>query len=123
MHFQYAPHAEMKFVACLRGAVFDVAVDLRSGSSTFLHWYTTILNAYNQKSLLIPEGFAHGFQALTDDCELLYLHTAAHASEAEDGLHPQDPRLAIIWPLPITEMSVRDVSHPNITHDFQGILL
>ena len=83
LHFQHPPHAETKLVSCLRGAIFDVAVDLRSGSPTFLQWHGEILTATNLKSLLIPEGYAHGFQALTEDCELIYLHTAAHHPEAE----------------------------------------
>jgi dTDP-4-dehydrorhamnose 3,5-epimerase len=80
MHFQTAPFAETKFVSCLRGEVFDVAVDLRAGSPTFLQWHGEILSAGNQRSLLIPEGFAHGFQTLSADCEMLYLHTHPLAS-------------------------------------------
>ena len=121
MHFQRPPHAETKIVGCLRGAVFDVAVDLRRGSATFLHWHGEILSADNHASLLIPEGFAHGFQALTEDCEMLYLHTAAYEPAAEAGLNPQDPRLAIRWPLPIGEMSARDAAHPLIADGFEGL--
>jgi dTDP-4-dehydrorhamnose 3,5-epimerase len=121
MHFQYAPHAEMKFVSCLRGSVFDVAVDLRKESPTFLHWHAELLSADNHKALAIPEGFAHGFQTLTDDCEMLYLHTAAYAPGAEAGLNPQDAKLAIEWPLPICEMSPRDAAHAPITADFEGV--
>lgn len=121
MHFQYAPHAEMKFVSCLRGAVFDVAVDLRKDSPTFLHWHAELLSADNHKTFAIPEGFAHGFQTLTDDCEMLYLHTAAYAPGAEAGLNPQDAKLAITWPLPIGEMSPRDAAHAPIAGDFEGV--
>ncbi|MDR2186446.1 MAG: dTDP-4-dehydrorhamnose 3,5-epimerase family protein [Azonexus sp.] len=121
MHFQYAPHAEMKLVSCLRGEVFDVAVDLRKNSPTFLHWHAELLSADNHKTLAIPEGFAHGFQTLTDDCELLYLHTASYAPNAEAGLNPQDARLVIQWPLPIAEMSPRDATHPAIAADFEGV--
>ncbi len=123
MHFQYAPHAEMKFVSCLRGLVFDVAVDLRKGSPTFLQWHAELLSADNHKTLAIPEGFAHGFQTLTDDCEMLYLHTAAYAPGAEAGLNPQDAKLAIAWPLPIAEISPRDVAHALIADDFVGVVL
>lgn len=123
MHFQSAPHAEMKFVSCLRGIVFDVAVDLRKGSSTFLHWHAELLSAENLKTLVVPEGFAHGFQTLTDDCEMLYLHTAAYAPGAEAGLHPQDVKLAIAWPQQIAEMSPRDAAFPPIAADFEGVLL
>lgn len=121
MHYQRAPHAEMKIVSCLRGTVFDVAVDLRLGSPTFLHWHAELLSHDNHKTLVIPEGFAHGFQNLTDDCEMLYLHTAAYAPNAEGGLNPRDPRLAIAWPLPISEMSPRDGGHAPIAEDFVGI--
>lgn len=121
MHFQTPPHAETKLVTCLRGRVFDVAVDVRAGSPSFLRWHAVELDAAGARTYLIPEGFAHGFQALTDDCELLYLHTAAHAAGSEAGLHPQDPALAIEWPLPITEISPRDAAHPRVTSAFRGV--
>jgi len=123
MHFQVPPHAEIKVVSCIRGEVFDVGVDLREGSPTFLCWHGEMLSAGNQHSLIIPEGFAHGFQALTEDCELLYLHTAPYHPEAEGGMSPVDPRLSIAWPLDITEMSERDRRHPPLTEEFKGITL
>lgn len=123
MHFQLPPHAEMKLVTCLRGAVWDVGLDLRAGSPTFLQWRAVELSALNGHALLIPEGCAHGFQALTDECELLYLHTAAYAPQAEAGFNAQDSALAIAWPLPITEMSERDRQHPALHSDFAGIVL
>jgi dTDP-4-dehydrorhamnose 3,5-epimerase len=122
MHFQYAPHSEMKLVSCLRGSVFDVAVDLRKDSPTFLHWHAEVLSADNHKTFAIPEGFAHGFQTLTDDCEMLYLHTSAYAPGAEAGLNPQDVTLAIAWPLPIAEISPRDAAHAPIAADFEGVV-
>lgn len=121
LHFQYPPHAEQKFVSCLRGEVFDVAVDLRQGSSTFLQWHAERLSADNQRSLLIPQGFAHGFQALSDDCELLYLHSMPYAPDAEGALHVRDPALAIAWPLPVAALSPRDASHPLVDSSFMGI--
>jgi dTDP-4-dehydrorhamnose 3,5-epimerase len=121
MHFQRPPHAEAKLVSCLRGEVWDVAVDVRQGSPTFLRWHAERLSADNGQALLIPAGFAHGFQALNDDVELLYCHSAAHAAHAEAGLNPQDPRLAIAWPLPITELSARDAGHARITPAFEGV--
>ena len=121
MHFQHPPHAEMKFVTCLHGEVWDVAVDLRLGSPTFLHWHAEHLSADNRRTLLIPEGFAHGFQTLVDDSELLYLHTAAYRADAEGALNAIDPRLAINWPLPIAERSVRDQSHPWLDDGFSGM--
>jgi dTDP-4-dehydrorhamnose 3,5-epimerase len=121
MHFQRPPHAEMKLVSCLRGEVFDVAVDLRKDSPTFLHWRAEVLNESNHKTFVIPEGFAHGFQTLTDDCELLYLHTAAYAPDAEAALNALDSRLGLLWPMPITERSVRDQHHTMLTPDFSGL--
>ena len=121
LHFQYPPHAETKFVSCLRGEVFDVAVDLRRGSPTFLHWHAEILSADNHKTLVVPDGFAHGFQTLTKDCELLYLHTSAYHEDAEGGLNARDPRLDIQWPLAIAEQSTRDAAHPFVSNDFRGI--
>lgn len=121
LHFQRPPHAEDKLVSCLRGAVFDVAVDLRAGSPTFLRWHAATLSAENHLSLLIPRGFAHGFQALLDDCEMLYAHTAAHVADAEGGLHPQDAGLAIAWPLPVVELSARDRAWPRLAEGFRGL--
>lgn len=121
MHFQHPPHAEMKLVNCVRGSVFDVAVDLRAGSPTFLQWHAEELSAENRRSLLIPEGFAHGFQTLSDDCEMLYLHSMPYVQSAEGALNPQDPALALNWPLAITELSERDRLHPNLTEQFTGL--
>ena len=122
MHFQRSPHAEIKFVSCLRGEVFDVAVDLRHNSPTFLRWHAELLSADNHKTLVIPEGFAHGFQTLTDDCEMLYFHTAPYQPGAEAGLNAQDPKLAIKWPLSVAVLSEHDGSHPMLTNEFMGFL-
>lgn len=123
MHFQRPPHSEMKLVSCIRGEVWDVALDVRASSLTFLHWHVERLSAQNGRALLIPEGFAHGFQTLTDDVEMLYCHSTAYVAEAEAGLRPQDERLAIAWPLPITELSARDAGHPLIETGFEGVRL
>jgi dTDP-4-dehydrorhamnose 3,5-epimerase len=123
MHFQRPPYAETKLVSCIRGEIFDVAVDLRRHSRTFLQWHAEVLSAANQRSLLIPEGFAHGFQALTADCELVYVHTAPYAPQAEGAVSAADPRLGIAWPLEITEMSDRDRGHALLTETFEGIEL
>jgi dTDP-4-dehydrorhamnose 3,5-epimerase len=120
LHFQYPPHAETKLVHCLRGEVFDVAVDLRRDSPTFLHWHAEVLSAENHRTLVIPEGFAHGFQALVGECEMLYFHTAAYRQEAEGGLHPEDPRIAIRWPLPVAGLSPRDTARSMLDRDFEG---
>lgn len=123
LHFQHPPYAEYKIVTCLRGEVYDVAVDIRRGSPTFLKWHGEILTRENGKSLLIPEGFAHGFQTLTDECELLYLHTAPYKHDKEEALNVSDPRIGILWPLPIGNLSERDRSHPFVGDDFEGIIL
>jgi dTDP-4-dehydrorhamnose 3,5-epimerase len=121
MHYQVPPSAEAKIVSCLGGIAFDVAVDIRRDSPTFLQWHAETLDTENRLSLFIPEGFAHGFQALSDDCELLYFHTAPYDPEAERGMHPQEPRLAIAWPLAVGHLSERDDSHPVLAADFDGI--
>lgn len=121
LHFQRPPHAEMKLVSCLRGEIWDVAVDVRADSPTFLLWHAETLSAENGRALLIPEGFAHGFQSLSDNVELIYCHSAAYEPTSETGLSWNDPALNIAWPLPITEMSARDRAHPLIGSDFQGI--
>jgi dTDP-4-dehydrorhamnose 3,5-epimerase len=121
LHFQHPPHAEMKLVSCLRGEVWDLALDLRAGSPTFLQWHAERLSADNGAALLIPEGVAHGFQTLTDDVEMLYCHSAAYTAGAEGGLNPRDARLAIAWPLPISEISERDRRHPALGDDFKGV--
>jgi dTDP-4-dehydrorhamnose 3,5-epimerase len=121
LHFQYPPHEETKFVHCLRGQVFDVAVDLRQSSPTFLHWHAEILDERNFRTLVIPAGFAHGFQTLSDNCEMLYFHTAAYVREAEGGLNSRDSRLAISWPLPVSGLSPRDAGHPMLSDDFKGL--
>jgi dTDP-4-dehydrorhamnose 3,5-epimerase len=121
MHFQKAPHAEIKLVTCVRGEVFDVAVDLRAGSPTFLQWFAERLSPENGRAMLIPEGFAHGFQALTTDCELIYLHSFAYTPASEGGINALDSRLGIAWPQTITERSARDKDHPMLTADFQGV--
>ena len=123
LHFQYPPHAEAKVVSCIRGKIFDVAVDVRRGSPTFLKWYGDILSSENQNSLLIPEGFAHGFQTITADCELLYLHTADYSADAEGALHHADPQIGISWPLSVTELSAHDQNHPYVDESFLGVEL
>lgn len=123
MHFQRPPYAEMKLVTCMRGRVWDVAVDIRAGSATFLKWHAEELSDENNRSMLIPEGFAHGFQALTNDVELLYMHSASYHAEAEGGLNPRDASLGVRWPLAVSEISERDQAHPAVAGDFPGITL
>jgi dTDP-4-dehydrorhamnose 3,5-epimerase len=121
MHFQHVPHAEMKLVRCLRGRVWDVAIDIRANSPTFLKWHAQELSLENNRMMVIPEGFAHGFQVLEPESELLYLHTEFYEPQSEGGLRYNDPRLEIKWPIPIADLSDRDTSHPLIDSNFQGV--
>lgn len=123
MHFQYPPAAEAKLIRCLQGRVFDVAVDLRAGSPTFLHWHGIELSEDEPMQFFIPEGFAHGFQALADHTQLLYLHTAAWNRQHEGSLRHDDPALAIAWPLPVTQVSEKDRNTPLLDGKFTGIQL
>jgi dTDP-4-dehydrorhamnose 3,5-epimerase len=123
LHYQLPPFAETKLISCIRGEVFDVAVDLRKDSPTYLKWHAEILSEKNMKSFLIPEGFAHGFQTLTTDCELIYFHTAPYNKAYEQGLNSADQKIGIAWPLEISEMSERDRAHSMIQEDFKGIVL
>ena len=123
MHYQHAPHAEMKMVRCIKGRVWDVAVDLRYGSPTFLQWHAVELSAGNDWMMVIPEGCAHGFQVLEAESELLYLHTACYAPECEGGVRQDDPLINIRWPLAVTDLSERDQSHPLLNEYFSGVKL
>lgn len=115
MHFQYAPAAEVKIISCLRGSILDVVLDLRGGSDSFGRWTAVELSAKNWTSLYIPPGFAHGFQALENDVELLYLHSAPYTPELEGGVNPLDDEIGIKWPLPVTKISQRDQTLPTIS--------
>ena len=123
MHFQYPPHTETKLVTCIQGEILDVAVDIRKGSATFLQWHAEVLSAENQRGLYIPDGFAHGFQTLSDNCQLLYLHSSPYESEAEGALNALDPELAIDWPLEVSEISERDRNHPLLSPLFDGVAI
>jgi dTDP-4-dehydrorhamnose 3,5-epimerase len=111
LHFQHFPHEENKIVSCLKGEVFDIAVDIRRNSPTYLKWHAQLLSEENCLSLFIPQGFAHGFQTLTDNCELIYLHTESYHPSSEGGLNALDPTLNISWPLEVTKMSERDCNY------------
>jgi dTDP-4-dehydrorhamnose 3,5-epimerase len=123
LHFQFPPYAEMKLVRCVKGKVWDVAVDLRQRSTTFLQWHAEILTPENNRMMVIPEGFAHGFQVLEPNSELLYLHTSFYQPAAEGGIRFDDPKLGINWPLPIVDLSTRDASHPHLVPTFEGIIV
>lgn len=119
LHFQRPPHAEAKLVSCPVGRAFDVAVDLRRGSATYLQWVAVEID--EATSVYIPEGCAHGFQALTDEVHLIYQHSSAYARDAEGGVRFDDPAVAIGWPLPVGEVSDRDRSFPLIDRNFSGL--
>jgi dTDP-4-dehydrorhamnose 3,5-epimerase len=123
LHFQNPPHAEMKIVRCLKGRVFDVAVDLRQGSPTFLNWSAIELTPNNHLAFVIPEGCAHGFQVLEEDSELLYLHTSFYKPDAEGAIRYDDPGIGINWPLAPTDLSARDLSHKYLKEDYKGLIL
>ena len=121
MHFQNPPKAETKIVKCLKGSIFDVVIDLRNKSPTFLHWHGEILSADNMKMLYIPEGLAHGFQALEDNSELLYFHTEIYSPEYESGIRYDDPIIGIKWPLEVDDVSERDRSFKLLDNNFKGL--
>lgn len=121
LHYQRPPHVEAKLVICLRGRAWDVALDLRAGSPTFLQWCAQEISAENQVALLIPPGCAHGFQTLSDDVELLYLHSAPYDPQVDSGVHPQDRRAGIEWPEPIAVMSDKDAGRPLLDRHFAGL--
>jgi dTDP-4-dehydrorhamnose 3,5-epimerase len=121
LHYQQPPFREIKVVRCIAGSIFDVIVDLRSSSASFLRSFGVELSAENKRMLYIPEGFAHGFQVLSADTELIYLHSEYYTPGAEGGIRYDDPRLGIAWPLPVTVLSERDASHPLLTDQFKGI--
>lgn len=111
-HFQRAPHAETKIVHCTRGAIFDVILDLRPQSPTFLRWQAAELTADNHRAVYIPQGCAHAFQTLTDDAEVAYRISAFHAPHAAGGCRYDDPAFAVAWPLPVTVINERDLGWP-----------
>jgi dTDP-4-dehydrorhamnose 3,5-epimerase len=123
VHFQNPPYAEMKIVRCLKGRIFDVAVDLRQGSTTFLKWTAVELTPENQLALVIPEGCAHGFQVLEENSELLYLHTAFYTPAAEGVIRFDDPKIGIDWPLDPSDLSARDLNQPYLKEEFKGLVL
>jgi len=120
MHFQLSPFSEIKLVRCIAGAVYDVIIDLRKNSPTLLNYFGLELSSKNKKMIYIPEGFAHGFQALTDDCELIYHHAQFYTPGAESGIKYNDTCVNIQWPLPVQSVSARDDSHPMLDINFKG---
>jgi len=121
MHYQLPPYSEIKLVRCVSGAIYDVIIDLRKGSSSFLDFFGIELSSANRKMLYIPEGFAHGFQTLTDNCELIYHHSQFYLPGVEGGIKYNDPGLNIEWPLAVKSISSRDISHPLLDDQFKGL--
>jgi dTDP-4-dehydrorhamnose 3,5-epimerase len=112
MHFQREPHAEVKLVRCVKGAIYDVIVDMREGSQTYLRWFGAELSDDNGLAMYVPKGFAHGYQALTDSATAFYMVSAYYAPQAESGLRCDDPRLAIAWPRAVSDLSDKDAKWP-----------
>lgn len=115
LHYQAAPHTEAKYIRAVRGAIYDVIVDLRRGSPSHLRWHAEKLTADRRNALYVPEGCAHGYQTLTDEAEVFYLVTAAYAPEFERGIRYDDPQLAIDWPLEATTLSDKDRALPTVS--------
>ena len=121
LHYQKSPFEEYKLVSCSRGRIFDVAVDLRRNSTTFLKYFTIELSVSNFRCILIPPGFAHGFQTLEKNCELIYFHTAEHSSAHEGSVNAFDPILSTKWPEKISNLSDRDKNHKFLNEKFEGL--
>jgi dTDP-4-dehydrorhamnose 3,5-epimerase len=120
MHYQLPPAAEIKVVRCIRGALYDVIIDLRPDSATFTHWFGVELTAENRLMIFVPQGFAHGILTLTDHTEAFYLVNAFYGPEQERGLRFDDPRFGVNWPRPATDISSKDRSWPNFDPVFHG---
>ena len=114
MHFQKYPHQEKKFVRCISGRIYDVIIDLRRDSITYLNWFGVELNSENKKMIYIPEGFAHGYQTLEDNSEIIYCVSNYYSPKDEAGCRFDDPSLKIEWPLEITEISNKDLGYSNL---------
>ncbi len=120
-HYQVPPFAEEKIVTCLEGEVLDIILDIRKGSETFLQTESVVLSEKNNRSVLIPKGCAHGFITLSENCKLLYLHTAFYKPEFERGISISDPRISVKLPVTIEEISERDQHHALLSQNFEGI--
>ena len=121
MHFQHAPFCEVKLVKCVQGNIFDVIVDVRKNSPTFLQWYGTELSADNKRMMYVPPGFAHGFQSLSDYSEITYLVSEFYNKESEGGVRYNDPVIKIEWPLPVSLVSDKDLQISLIDSTFIGV--
>tara|TARA_B100001057_G_scaffold342442_1_gene343348 strand:+ start:153 stop:713 length:561 start_codon:yes stop_codon:yes gene_type:complete len=122
-HYQESPYSEIKLVNCIKGRILDIAVDIRPDSKTYLKYFSVELSYETNDALLIPEGFAHGFQSLSDDVEMLYFHSVSYNKKYERGINPFDKAIGVDWPLEVSKISQRDSSHPNINKSFKGVIL
>ena len=123
LHYQIPPAAEVKLMRCVRGRVLDVIVDVRTSSPTFLNWFAVELSCQNRNMIYVPCGFAHGFQALTDDCEVTYQSSAEYSPEHERQIRFNDPRIGIEWMLAEAIVSPKDASSPLLDDNFAGVEL
>lgn len=123
MHYQLSPHEEAKLVRCTAGAIYDVIINLRAESPTFMKWFAVRLTAENRQMLYIPEGFAHGFQTLSDNTEVFYQHSVFYSPEHQRGLRFDDPAFKIAWPLGVCIISEGDRNHELIDGNFRGVRL
>ncbi len=121
MHYQLPPHSEIKLIRCIRGSVWDVIIDIRKGSPTFMQYFAAELSEHNLLSVYVPEGFAHGFQTLEDNTQLIYHHTAYYVPGHEAGIRYNDPLVGISWPLPVSEITEKDRNHHLLDNSFKGI--
>ncbi len=121
MHFQYPPHAEIKLIRCVKGIVLDVIIDIRKHSPTFLQHIKVELSALNKTMIYVPEGFAHGFQTLEDNTELIYHHTAYYAPDHEGGINYADPMIEVQWPLTPKHLTEKDRNYPFLAKEFEGV--
>ena len=121
MHYQLPPAAEVKVVRCIKGALFDVILDLRPNSPTFKKWYVAELNAENRRMMYVPRGFAHGLVTLSDDTEVLYWVSAFYSPENERGVRFDDPAIGIDWPISPSETSEKDCKWPDLDSTFHGL--
>ncbi len=121
MHYQNPPHAEIKLIRCIKGKVYDVIIDIRKESPTYLQHIGVELSAENMRMIYVPEGFAHGFQTLEEHSELIYHHTAYYEPTSEGGIRFDDPLIGISWPMEPTVMSEKDQKYPYLTKDFAGV--
>jgi dTDP-4-dehydrorhamnose 3,5-epimerase len=121
MHYQNPPYAENKIIRCIAGEIFDVVIDLRKNSETFLQWHGEYLKSNDFKMMIVPEGFAHGFQVIKENSEIIYLSTESYNPKAESGILFNDKSINIKWPLKVTDISKRDMKFNAISKNFRGI--